>query len=59
MIASSTLVGGPTTTSTTSGLHQVFWDEDTDDDQVAPAAVEGEATSERQAPRQIQRAHPP
>ena len=46
MIASSTLVGGPTTTSTTSGLHQVFWDEDTDDDQVAPAAVEGEATSE-------------
>ena len=47
MIASSTLVGGPTTTSTTSGLHQVFWDEDTDDDQVAPAVVEGEATSER------------
>jgi len=57
--ASSTLVEGPTTTSTTSGLHQVFWDEDIDDDQVALAAVEGEATSERRAPRHIQRHHPP
>jgi hypothetical protein len=57
--ASSTLVEGPTTTPTTSSLHQVFWDEDTDDDQVAPAIVEGEATSEPQAPQHIEAAHPP
>nr|XP_034586663.1 uncharacterized protein LOC117849198 [Setaria viridis] len=56
---STTMVDGPTSTTTTSSHQRVPLHADEEEGQSDPAVVEGEATSERAAPGHVQRNHPP
>ena len=53
------MVDGPTSTTTTSIHQRVPLHADEEEGQSDPAVVEGEVTSERAAPRHVQRNHPP